>query len=84
MKRLALLAPLALAACNQERPVLVLPPAELATCAAEPGAPSLPPLDQRAERDRLVLEYLLALRAAGGDCRSRVNALATWMKEAGK
>lgn len=84
MKRIALLAPLALAACQQPRPVLILPPADLATCAAEPVAPAIPGKDQQAERDRLVFEYLLALRSAGADCRAKVNGLATWMKEAGE
>lgn len=82
MKRLALIAPLALAACQPAKPVLILPPAELATCAAEPVAPAIPGQDQQAERDRLVFEYLLALRAAGGDCRAKVNGLATWRREA--
>lgn len=42
MKRTAALcAVLALAACGQPEPVLILPPAELATCADEPAAPDL-------------------------------------------
>lgn len=81
MKQAYLMAPLALAAC-QPQPTLILPPAELSSCAAEPGAPSLLPEFTQAERDKIVLEYLLALRSAGGDCRARVNGLATWMKEA--
>ena len=84
MKPLALIAPLALAACQPAKPVLVLPPVSLTTCAPEPAAPALPGKDQQAERDRLILDYLLSLRAAGGDCRAKVNGLATWVKEAGQ
>lgn len=73
-------APLALAACGQPEPVKILPPATLATCADQPVTPSLPGKDQQAERDRQTLEYLLALRAAYGDCRARVDGLAQWMK----
>lgn len=69
-----------LAACQQPRPVVVLPPAELATCAAMPAPPSLPdqsPETQR-ERDVLVLEYVLALREAWADCAGKVAGLARW------
>jgi hypothetical protein len=71
---------LALAACQQPRPVVVLPPAELATCAAMPTAPSLPvqsPETQR-ERDILILGYILALRTAHADCFAKVSGLARW------
>lgn len=93
MKRLLILAPIALTACGQtEVPVLILPPAELAQCADDPVAPDLPPVDwssvetarpvQRA-RDASVLEYILQLRTSGGDCRAKVKGLATWRDEAG-
>lgn len=83
-KRLFLcLSPLMLAACGQERPVIVLPPAELTTCADEPDAPNLPGQDQQAERDMLMLDYVLNLRSAYGDCRSRVDGLAVWRETAG-
>ena len=74
----------ALAACGQPRPVIVLPPAELATCAEEPLAPDLPGRDQQDARDELVLSYVLDLRSAYGDCRARVDGLAAWVKEAGR
>lgn len=80
MKPLALLAPLALAACGQPQPMPILPPAELATCANEPTPPELPGKDQQAERDRLTLDFILNLRSAGNDCRSKVHGLATWME----
>lgn len=82
MNRLMLLAPIALAACTNERPVTVLPPIELTTCADMPEAPSLPDRDgttaiERA-RDEAVLGYILALRSAYGSCRGAVDGLATW------
>lgn len=80
MKTIALLPLIALAACQQPRPVVVLPPAELATCAAMPDAPSLPvqsPETQR-ERDELVLAYILELRTAWADCAAKVAGLAAW------
>lgn len=83
MKRLALIAPLALAACQQSRPVLVLPPLELTTCAERPVAPELPPREQQYERDTLTLDYVLALVEAHGDCRSKVEGLRVWREEAG-
>lgn len=78
---LACASALTLAACGQPQPIRILPPASLASCAAEPEAPALPDRTEQAERDRLVLEYLLSLRSAGADCRAKVNGLATWMKE---
>lgn len=80
MKRLALLPLIALAACGQPRPVIVAPPAELATCALMPPAPDLPvqtPETQR-ERDLMTLNYILALRTAYADCASKVAGLAAW------
>lgn len=86
MKRLAILAPLALAACGQPEPLLILPPASLAICADEPPAPDLPARDGAAatqdRRDLLMRDGYLALRAAYGDCKAKVNALAAWRKEA--
>lgn len=75
------------AACGTERPTIVLPAAELAVCADEPAAPDLPAVDwssvetarpvQRA-RDTAMLDYVLALRSAWGDCRADVDGLAAW------
>lgn len=82
-----ILLPTVCAACGTEHPTLVLPPAELAVCADEPVAPDLPPVDwssvetarpvQRA-RDTALLDYVLALRSAWGDCRADVDGLAAW------
>lgn len=81
MKRLATLAPLALAACAL-RPVTVLPPVELTECASEPLAPELPPRDgtdaAQLVRDQMTLVYILALRSAFGDCAADVAALKAW------
>jgi hypothetical protein len=89
MKPLALLPPFALilSAASCERPVIIAPPVELTTCAAEPHAPDLPAVDwssvetaqpvQRA-RDVAILAYVLAWRTAHGDCRARVDGLRAW------
>lgn len=70
----------ALTGCGDARPVLALPPAELATCAAEPETPVLGP--PGIERDRVVLEYVLALREAWGDCSAKVAGLKSWRETA--
>lgn len=70
---------MALSACGQpERVALVKPPAHLTTCADEPVPPLLPGRDEQAERDRLMLAYVLALRGAWGDCASKVMGLKAW------
>lgn len=67
----------ALAACGPKPlAVAVKPPAELLTCAGEPVAPELP--GPGIERDRLVLAYVLAMRAAWGDCFSKVAGVKAW------
>lgn len=81
MKHLALLPLIALAACGQPRPVIIAPPADLATCALMPDAPDLPaqsPETQR-ERDEMVLQFILALRSAHGDCAAKVAGLRAWI-----
>ena len=79
---------MACAACGPERLRIALPPADLATCADEPRAPDLPRADGSAEiqrlRDLLTLNYVLALRGAWGDCKSRVDGLRAWRDEAGR
>lgn len=74
-----------LTACAPARPVVVLPPADLATCAAEPPAPSLPDRDGTDEtqlrRDTLTLDYILSLVGAGSDCRAKVRGLKAWRDE---
>ena len=91
MKSLILLAPLALVTCNPD-PVLVLPPAELAECEAEPVAPELQAMDWSdmetareifRQRGETTLEYILSLRSAGSDCRAKVKGLAAWIEKAG-
>lgn len=78
-KWVLILLPVSLAACGQpERIEIVRPPASLTTCADEPLAPSLPDRDQQAERDALTLGYILDLRSAWGDCKSRVDGLRAW------
>lgn len=77
-----------LTACGQkEVPVLILPPAELATCADEPDAPELPSKDGTGEtqllRDTMTLDFILAFRSAWGDCKSKVDGLAAWRDSAG-
>lgn len=76
-----ILLPLLLSACGPQRPVLVLPPADLATCADEPLAPSIGGLGQT-ERDALTLDYILGLRSAWGDCRAKVDGLRVWRETA--
>ena len=77
----------ALAACGQPRPVVIAPPVELTTCAAEPDAPDLPAVDwssletaqpvQRA-RDVAILAYVLAWRTAHGDCAAKIAGVKAW------
>ena len=55
-----------------------LPPAELLSCAGEPIAPALPGRDKQEERDALTLAYVLAMRAAWGDCAAKVHGVAAW------
>lgn len=74
-------ASVALTACANNRPVIVLPPANLAECAQEPLAPILPGKDQQAERDVLMLGYVVALRDAWADCASRIAGLHAWREE---
>ena len=67
----------ALASCGDKVPVKATkPPAVLLTCSAEPVAPELPA--PGIERDRIVLAYLLAMRAAYGDCASKVAGVKRW------
>lgn len=69
-------------ACTPERPVTVLPPVSLTSCADMPDAPDLPARDGTTAieqaRDQLMLAYVLALRSAYGDCRAKVDGLDEW------
>lgn len=86
MPRLAVLTPLAMlcVACGTEKPVLILPPIELTTCAAEPVAPDLPAPEFAAKRDEMMLNFTLDLRKAWGDCRAKVDGLRKWRETAGQ
>lgn len=62
-------------------------PAELTACADEPAVPELPQVDWSSlpaarplqlARDRLTLDFVLALRRAGADCRARVAGAKAW------
>lgn len=79
---------MACGACGKERVRLVLPPADLATCAAEPLAPDLPARDgseaEQLERDRTTLGFILDLRSAYGDCAAKVAGLKAWRETAGQ
>ncbi len=87
MKPIALLPLIAIAACQQPRPAVVLPPLELTTCAEAPTPPSLPAKDgteaTQLVRDRLILEYILAWNTAHGDCAGKVAGLARWRESVG-
>lgn len=66
-----------LASCGDKVAVKATkPPPALLTCSAEPVAPELPP--PGIERDQIVLAYLLAMRAAYGDCSSKVQGIKAW------
>lgn len=82
MLRLAATIPcaLALTACGDVQPTLILPPVELTHCADEPAAPELP--EPGLERDRIVLDYILAWRSAHGDCKAKVDGLKAWRETA--
>lgn len=58
------------------------PPAELLVCADEAIAPILPPKDgteaTQLVRDSLTLGYVLAMRAAWGDCKADVVGTKAW------
>ena len=74
-----ILLPLALAGCDKSVRGTPVPP-ELTTCADEPVAPDLPGREQQAVRDTLTLDYILSLRSAWGDCRSKVDGTRAWSK----
>lgn len=83
---LTILCALALTGCGQTVRLQPLP-ADLTRCAEEPEPPALPARDGKqgfdldlvqAERDRLTLDYILALRSWGGDCQAKVKGAAAW------
>lgn len=78
MKHLIVLPLLALAACGQPTPVVLTPPPALLSCADEPTPPNLPTPERQRERDEMTLAYILALRSAWGDCRSKVDGVREW------
>lgn len=87
MRLILCLAPIALSACAPDRVQLTPPPVALTQCADEPAAPSLPPVPWasvetarpvQAERDRLMLDYVLRWRTAWGSCRGAVDGIREW------
>lgn len=73
----------ALASCGDRVHVRsTKPPTELLTCSPEPMAPVLPPKDgteaTQLVRDNLTLAYVLAMRAAWGDCSSKLAGVRVW------
>lgn len=76
---------LGLVGCGQDRPRIALPPIELTTCADEPEAPELPVQSAETQRmrDELMLDFVLALRSAWGDCRAQVDGLKAWRETVG-
>lgn len=80
---LTILCAAGLAACGPKQiAVAVKPPADLLTCAGEPLAPDLPVRDGTTEvdriRDEVTLAYVLAMRAAWGDCSAKVAGVKEW------
>lgn len=82
-----------LTACGSPKPVLVLPPAELGECAAEPTPPNLPQVNWESvetarpiqrERDIQTLDYILALRGAFGSCKAKTDGIRAWREAAGE
>ena len=69
-----------IAACGQPQPLILAPPADMLTCAPEPIAPDLPGREQQAERDRLMVDYVLGLVAAGSDCRGKLDGVRAWFE----
>lgn len=75
----------ALVSCGQPEAIVLTPPQSLLTCADEPSPPAIPARDGSAEtqliRDRIMLDGYLALRSAFGDCKSKVDGVAAWVRE---
>ena len=92
MLQAAVTIPLALAcaSCGTGKVRLAPLPVELTKCADEPVAPDLPSREGfqlelvQAERDRLTLDYILALRSAWGDCKAKVDGAKAWNKSLGR
>ena len=83
----------ALTGCGNDRVRLAPAPAELTVCADEPVAPDLPAQDWssieaakavQAVRDSAAFAYILAMRAAWGDCRADVAGVKAWNDRVGK
>jgi hypothetical protein len=79
-----------LTGCEKPAVRLAPLPAEYRTCADEPDAPALPPVDwssvdtarpvQR-QRDERTLDYILRLRSAWGSCRAAVAGVDAWSEK---
>ena len=88
---LSAVAPASIRADAKEPALPPMPPAELLACGAEPQTPPLPTQDWstmakamqvQGERDKIVLTYILALRAWGSDCAGKVKELKSWRLQA--
>jgi hypothetical protein len=79
MRKLIILAPLAVAACGEPIRVGALPvPPHLLTCADEPPVPAQPSAD---ERDGVIARYIVSLRDAGQSCRDNLAAVKVYVDQ---
>jgi len=82
MKRLAILALLSLTACGQPIRVGPLPvPERFLTCQPAPPVPDRPAPE---DREGVIARYIVALRAAHGDCESKLGQVRVYVREAGR
>ena len=86
MKRLLILAPIALSACGTERPVLTLPPIERAEPVAYPAIPAGEATCDGAPclSDRQTAEVIGGLAGALDEANRRLLWLRDFIKSAGK
>ena len=86
MKRLLILAPIALSACGTERPVLTLPPIERAEPVAYPAIPDGEAVCDGAPclSDRQTAEVIGGLAGALDEANRRLLWLRDWIKAAGE
>ena len=85
MKRLLILAPIALSACGTERPVLTLPPIERADPVAYPAIPAGEAICDGAPclSDRQTAEVIGGLAGALDDANARLLWIKDWIKAVG-
>lgn len=79
-KILAFLTMFALAGCADKiRPGALPMPERYLTCADEPAMPDKPAPE---DRESVIARYMLDLRAAGQDCRTKLGQVRTYVREA--